>query len=74
MRMYGTAVALLFLLSISLYGQGQGQGRPPVARPWPPANTADGQPNVEGAWRPVSGGTHSLDPALTTSIRPGPVH
>jgi hypothetical protein len=40
---------------------------PSLARPWPPAKTADGQPNVEGAWRPVSGGTHSLDPALSSA-------
>jgi len=50
MRMYGTAIALLLLMSVSLSAQ----------RP-------DGQPNVEGAWRPVSGGTHSLDPALSSA-------
>jgi hypothetical protein len=33
------------------------------ARPWPPALTPDGQPDVQGSWRPVNGGTHSLDPA-----------
>ena len=70
----GMGVALLSL-PVSLSGQGQGQARPPAARPldqardrpWPPAKTADGQPNVEGTWRPVSGGTHSLDPALSSA-------
>src|SRR5436190_22446055 len=64
-RLYGTAMAVLVLLSTSL--SGQGENRQPAARPWPPANTTDGQPNVEGAWRPVSGGTHSLDPALSSA-------
>jgi hypothetical protein len=67
-----TSVALA-TLPVSL--SGQGQGRPPAARPldqardkpWPPAKTSDGQPNVEGTWRPVSGGTHSLDPALSSA-------
>jgi hypothetical protein len=31
------------------------------------AQRPDGQPNVEGTWRPVSGGTHSLDPALSSA-------
>ena len=65
MRMYGTAFALLVLMCVSL--SGQGQNRAPAARPWPPATLPDGQPNVEGAWRPVSGGTHSLDPALSSA-------
>src|ERR1041385_7055400 len=45
-------IALLLLLVISLSLSAQ---------------KPDGPPNVEGAWRPVSGGTHSLDPALSSA-------
>lgn len=55
-RVLGIGVALVSL-SASLSGQGA------APRPWPPAPTSDGQPDVQGAWRPVLGGTHSLDPA-----------
>src|SRR5258705_1186150 len=70
MRLHGMAVtvrviAALVLMSVSLFGQGE--SRPAAPRPGPPAKTADGQPNVEGTWRPVSGGTHSLDPALSSA-------
>jgi len=58
---FGIGVALVSLPA-SLSGQGEAP-RPAVARPWPPALTPDGQPDVQGSWRPVSGGTHSLDPA-----------
>lgn len=44
--------------------RGQTAPAPAAApRPWPPVRTADGQPDVQGSWRPVDGGTHSLDPA-----------
>ena len=60
----GFALAVAFVsLSASVGGQGA-PSQPPVApRPWPPALLPDGQPDVQGPWRPVSGGTHSLDPA-----------
>ena len=50
-KLRGATVALgmsvvLALMPVSL--SGQGQNRPATARPWPPARTADGQPNVEG--------------------------
>src|SRR5512133_1601554 len=54
----------LLVLSVSLFAQGANR---PAPRPWPPEKTTDGQPNVAGAWRPVSGGTHSLDPALSSA-------
>ena len=54
----GMGVALLSL-SASLSGQGESP------RSWVPARTPDGQPDVQGSWRPVSGGTHSLDPAMS---------
>ncbi|MBI2185776.1 MAG: hypothetical protein HYU37_01490 [Acidobacteria bacterium] len=62
MRMLGIAAALVALAaSLSAQGAAPQPSGPP--RPWPPARTPDGQPDVQGAWRPVLGGTHSLDPA-----------
>ena len=58
----GIGVALVSL-SASLSGQGAVPQPPASPRPWPPALTPDGQPDVQGSWRPVIGGTHSLDPA-----------
>jgi hypothetical protein len=58
----GIGVALASL-SASLSGQAALPQRPASPRPWPPAMTPDGQPDVQGSWRPVNGGTHSLDPA-----------
>src|SRR5436190_23761289 len=63
---WGMSVALLSL-SVSLAGQGDTSRPAAPARPWPPSRTADGQPDVQGTWRPVSGGTHSLDPALSSA-------
>jgi hypothetical protein len=48
---------------------GQGEtARPaaPAAKPWPPARTPDGQPDVQGTWRPEIAGTHSLNPAQSS--------
>jgi hypothetical protein len=55
----------LALVSLSVSASGQGAApRPPASpRPWPPPLTPDGQPDVQGFWRPDNGGTHSLDPA-----------
>ncbi len=58
----GIGVALVSL-SAPVSGQGAAPQPPAVSRPWPPALTPDGQPDVQGSWRPVFGGTHSLDPA-----------
>ena len=58
----GIGVALLSLPA-SLSGQGAAPRAPASPRPWPPARTSDGQPDVQGSWRPVLGGTQSLDPA-----------
>ena len=48
-KAFGICAALV-ALSVALAGQDQ-------------ARRPDGQPDVQGAWRPVLGGTHSLDPA-----------
>ena len=61
----GLSVALVSM-SVSLSGQGGPRPSEP-ARPWPPARTADGQPDVQGNWRPILGGTHSLDPAQSSA-------
>ena len=62
MMAVGISVALASL-SVSVSGQGALPQPPASPRPWPPAQTPDGQPDVQGSWRPVLGGTHSLDPA-----------
>ena len=62
MMAVGISVALASL-SVSVSGQGAPPQPPASPRPWPPALTSDGQPDVQGSWRPVLGGTHSLDPA-----------
>ncbi|MGH9254583.1 MAG: hypothetical protein ACRD3C_08435 [Vicinamibacterales bacterium] len=57
-------IGLAFVsLSVSLSGQGAVAQPSASPRPWPPALRPDGQPDVQGAWRPVLGGTHSLNPA-----------
>lgn len=61
----GVGVAFL-VLSVPLASQGSAPGQPD--RPWPPTRTADGQPDVQGTWRPVLGGTHSLDPAMSSNV------
>jgi hypothetical protein len=61
-RAIGLGVVLVSFAA-PLSGQGGAPQQAPAPRPWPPARTADGQPDVQGAWRPVAGGTHSLDPA-----------
>jgi hypothetical protein len=65
------AVALgvtLLSLPASLAGQGAAPQAAAPARPWPPALTADGQPDVQGSWRAVNGGTHSVDPAKSSAV------
>ena len=55
--------AALVALTASLAGQGAAPKPQASPRPWPPVARPDGQPDVQGAWRPVLGGTQSLDPA-----------
>ena len=62
----GLSVALVSM-SVPLSGQGGGPRPSEPARPWPPARTPDGQPDVQGNWRPILGGTHSLDPAQSSA-------
>ena len=57
---FGIGAALLST-TVSVVGQGQGAGNPAVlSRPWPPQRLADGQPDVQGIWAAVSGGSTSL--------------
>lgn len=59
--------AAVVSLSVSLFAQGQPPRPSAPVRPWPPAQTSDGQPDVQGTWRAVNGGTHSLDPAMSSA-------
>ena len=59
--------ATLGSMSVSLSGQGATNAPAAPSKPWPPAKLADGQPDVQGVFRPVSGGTHSIDPALSSN-------
>ncbi len=55
---------VLVLASVAVPGQ-EGASEPASA-PWPPARLADGQPDVQGVWRPVNGGTQSLERAMSS--------
>ena len=72
MRLHQTVMALgigvaLASLPAPLSGQGAAPQRAVSPRPWPPALTPDGQPDVQGSWRPVIGGTQSVDPAKSSA-------
>ncbi len=72
MRLHHVTLALgisAVLLASAAPVSGQGEmTRPkaPAAKPWPPAQTPDGQPDVQGTWRPEIPGTHSLNPAQSS--------
>ena len=54
--------AALFSLAVPVVGQGGGgAGNRAVApRPWPPGHLPDGQPDVQGIWSALNGGSTSL--------------
>jgi len=58
---FGIGTALL-LATVPLRGQGQGgaTNRPATSKPWPPQKLSDGQPDVQGIWAAVNGGSTSL--------------
>jgi hypothetical protein len=62
----GIGVTLVLLVAPAS-GQAPAPQSAAPSRPWPPARLADGQPNVQGNWRPVNGGTQSLDPAKSSA-------
>jgi len=69
MRLHQTIVTLgmsmaLFSWSAMLYGQEEAPEAPNM--PWPPVQLPDGQPDVQGVWRPVNGGTQSLERAMSS--------
>ena len=72
MRLHHVTLALgisAALLASAAPVSGQGEmAKPaaPAARPWPPVRTPDGQPDVQGTWRPEIPGTHSLNPAQSS--------
>jgi hypothetical protein len=56
---FGIGIALS-LATVPLQGQGQGGPAKPAAKPWPPQKLSDGQPDVQGIWAAVNGGSTSL--------------
>jgi hypothetical protein len=52
--------AALSLATVPLQGQGQGGAAKPAPKPWPPQKLSDGQPDVQGIWAAVNGGSTSL--------------
>ncbi len=60
----GMSMALL-LLPAALFGQSVVPE--PATVPWIPPQTPDGQPDVQGVWRPANGGTQSLESALSSA-------
>jgi hypothetical protein len=60
--MVALAIGLSMLSTVaSLAGQERrAGGNPAAARPWPPARLSDGQPDVQGLWAAVNGGSTSL--------------
>ena len=53
---------VLWSMAAPAVGQGDenAANRPAVSRPWPPARLADGQPDVQGVWAAMAGGSVSL--------------
>ena len=58
--------AALLASAAPVSGQGEMPRPATPAKPWPPARTPDGQPDVQGTWRPEIPGTHSLNPAQSS--------
>jgi hypothetical protein len=60
-------VAALLSVPVALVAQAPAAQPAVPAKPWPPARLADGQPDVQGSWRSINGGTHSIDPAKSSN-------
>src|SRR6202521_1992169 len=64
---FGIGAALLST-AVPVVGQGGGTAdRAAVSRPWPPARLADGQPDMQGTWSAVNGGSTSLTNPITNN-------
>ena len=67
MRLHPRVIVMLLcaaLAAASVVVSAQAQA---PARPWPPARLADGQPDVQGTFRAVGGGTQSIDPLKSSA-------
>src|SRR5712671_3918565 len=59
---FAISAALLSTAAAPLAGQGGGAAgtRAVTSRPWPPDRLPDGQPDVQGIWSALNGGSTSL--------------
>jgi hypothetical protein len=58
---FGIGIALsLTTVAPQAQGQGGAANRPAASKPWPPQKLSDGQPDVQGIWAAVNGGSTSL--------------
>ena len=57
---FGLGAALLMTIPVAGQQRGRGGAPPAATRPWPPERLADGQPDVQGIWSAVNGGSTSL--------------
>lgn len=64
---HALVAAALFSVPVALVAQAPPPQATVPAKPWPPARLADGQPDVQGSWRSINGGTHSIDPAKSSN-------
>jgi hypothetical protein len=67
MRLRRIAIALGLCMAPFLWpGSLMGQDTATDSTPWPPARLPDGQPDVQGVWRPINGGTQSLERGMSS--------
>ncbi len=66
LRKIGVLGLALAVISMPGYVSGQEEATPSATAPWPPAELPDGQPDVQGVWRPVARGTQSIVRAMSS--------
>jgi len=60
-----SVAASLLAVPASAQVRGAGPSQPVASKPWPPERLPDDQPDVQGLWNPVIGGTHNLTNPMT---------